>query len=245
MSKRVTLALTAVAVGATFAPAAQAAPLKLGFMDPAYQAEEPVKFWRDAAILRPQVLRYNVDWRAIAPRKPTVQRDPGDRRYDWGYLDALVQGAADHDVPSILTIHHTPGWAAKKPSYRRFTVNAIPNTVYLRNFVAAAALRYSGRYVPAGQSRPLPRVTRWQIWNEPNKYLFPHRTDRRGNFLRGGPITVGRDYAAMLNASYVELKRRNRANLVITGGAAFSNFYRTALAPINFLRAMRAAGARR
>jgi hypothetical protein len=243
LPKRLTVALAAVAAGGALAPAVEAAPLKLGFMDPAYQAEQPARFWSDAKILRPQVLRYNVDWRAIAPTKPTTQRDPGDRRYDWRDLDALVQGAADHRIPVILTIHRTPQWAAKKPSYRKYLFNAIPNTVYFRNFVAAAALRYSGRYDPDGDGVALPSVTRWQIWNEPNKYLYPHRTDARGNFKAGGPITVGRDYTVMLNNAYAELKRRSRANVVAMGGTAYSNFYRTALAPLNFLKLMRRAGA--
>jgi hypothetical protein len=244
LTKRLTLALAAVAAGGAIAPAAQAAPLKLGFMDPAYQAEQPARFWADAKILRPQVLRYNVDWRGIAPRKPTVQRDPADPRYDWAYLDDLVQGAAARRIPVVLTIHRTPGWAAKKPSYRAYLFNAIPNTVYFRNFVAAAALRYSGRYDPDGDGIALPRVSRWQIWNEPNKYLYPVRTDRRGNIRRNAPITIGRDYSAMLNGAYAELKRRSRTNIVVAGGTAYSNFYRTALAPVNFLRLMKAGGAR-
>ncbi len=240
-----TLALAAVAAGASFAPAAQAAPLKLGYMDPAYQAEQPAKFWRDAEILRPQVLRYNVDWRGIAPRKPLVQRDPGDERYDWGYLDNLVQGAADHRIPVILTIHRTPSWAAKKPTYRKYLFNAVPDAVFFRNFVAAAALRYSGRYVPVGSTTPLPRVTRWQIWNEPNKYLYPVRTDRFGVAKRTAPITIGRDYAAMVNGAHAELKRRSRMNTVILGAPAYTNAFKGgALAPLNYLRVVRAAKAR-
>ncbi len=244
MPKRVTLAVAALAATAAITPAASAAPLRLGFMDPAYQAEQPARFWADAAVLRPQVLRYNLPWREVAPRKPKVQRDPGDSAYNWRDIDALVQDAANHRVPVILTIHRTPQWAVKKPSYRRYTFNAIPNTTYFQNFVHAAALRYSGSYDPDGDGVALPRVTQWQIWNEPNKYLYPHRTDRRGNFLRGGPITLGRDYAAMLNVAYRELKRRSLRNVVAIGGAAYSNFYRAELAPLNFLRMIRRANAR-
>jgi len=213
-------------------------------MDPQYQAENPTRFWADAKVLRPQVLRYNLDWREIAPRKPTVQRNPADRRYNWTNIDSLIYGAAANKIPVILTIRHTPAWAVKKPKYRLYKFNAIPNTVYLRNFVAAAALRYSGSYDPDGDGVALPRVTRWQLWNEPNKYLHPHRTDRFGNFQRGGPITIGRDYAAMLNGAYTELKRRSLKNIVVTGGTAYSNFYRADLAPLNFLRMLKQAGAK-
>ena len=237
------VALVASAAGAIAAPAG-AAPLRLGFFDPQYQTEQPAAFRADVAALRPEVLRYNLDWHTVAPRRPDVERNPADPAYSWGQIDALVQGAADRKVPVLLTVTGTPRWAVKRPAYRVYRFNAIPNAVRFRNFVAAAALRYSGRYDPDGDGRALPRVTRWEIWNEPNKYLYPHRTDRRGNFRRTAPVTVGRDYAALVNGAYAELKRRSRANVVAAGSMAYSNPYRAELAPLNFLRLMRAARTR-
>src|SRR5205085_4514258 len=35
-------------------------------------------------------------------------------------------------------------------------------------FVSAVGTRYSGSYVPPGQTVPLPRVDFWTIWNEPD-----------------------------------------------------------------------------
>ncbi len=241
-------ALTAIALAAsaagTMAAPAGAAPLRLGFFDPQYQTEQPTAFWADAAALRPQVLRYNLDWHTVAPRRPKAQRNPADPAYDWGHIDGLVGAAAERNVPVLLTVTGTPRWAVKRPSYRVYRFNAIPKAVLFRNFVAAAALRYSGRYDPDGDGRAFPRVTRWEIWNEPNKYLYPHRTDRRGEFRRGGRITVGRDYAALVNGAYAELKRRSRANVVAAGSMAYSNAFRAELAPVNFLRLMRAARTR-
>jgi hypothetical protein len=76
--------------------------------------------------------------------------------------------------------------------------------------VAAAALRYSGRYDPDGDGIALPRVSRWQIWNEPNKYLYPVRTDRRGNIRRNAPTTLGRATTlAMLNGAATSRRRRS------------------------------------
>jgi hypothetical protein len=242
-SRRVAVALVATAAGA-IAPAAAAAPLRLGFFDPQYQTEQPTQFWADAAALRPQVLRYNLDWHLTAPRKPAVQRNPADPAYSWAHIDGLVQAAAARNVPVLLTVTGTPRWAVKRPAYRVYRFNAIPNATFFRNFVAAAALRYSGRYDPDGDGTALPRVTRWEVWNEPNKYLYPHRTDRRGNFKRGGPITVGRDYAALVNGAYAELKRRSARNVVAAGSMAYSNAYRAELAPLNFLRLMRASRTR-
>ena len=38
----------------------------------------------------------------------------------------------------------------------------------VRAFVRAAGTRYSGRFRPKGSSSPLPRVSIWSVWNEPN-----------------------------------------------------------------------------
>ena len=43
-----------------------------------------------------------------------------------------------------------------------------PSAPDFAQFVHAVGTRYSGHYVPAGQSLPLPRVKFWSIWNEPN-----------------------------------------------------------------------------
>jgi hypothetical protein len=179
-------------------------------MDPAYQAEQPARFWADAKILRPQVLRYNVDWRGIAPRKPTVQRDPGTRATT-GPTSTIWCRAPRH-APDPRGPDDPPHarWAAKKPSYRAYLFNAIPNTVYFRNFVAAAALRYSGRYDPDGDGIcPEPARVALADLDEPEQYLIPVRTDRYAH-PRNAPTTLGRATTlAMLNGADVTSRRRS------------------------------------
>jgi hypothetical protein len=43
-----------------------------------------------------------------------------------------------------------------------------PSVHAFGQFARAAAKRYSGTYIPQGQTTPLPRLSFWAIWNEPN-----------------------------------------------------------------------------
>lgn len=43
-----------------------------------------------------------------------------------------------------------------------------PNAADFGAFVHALGVRYSGHYTPPGGSSPLPRVSFWSVWNEPN-----------------------------------------------------------------------------
>ncbi len=43
-----------------------------------------------------------------------------------------------------------------------------PSAAAFGQFAQAVGERYSGTYVPSGQSTPLPRVSFWSLWNEPN-----------------------------------------------------------------------------
>jgi hypothetical protein len=43
-----------------------------------------------------------------------------------------------------------------------------PSAGDYQQFVEAVGKRYSGTYTPAGASSPLPKVTTWSVWNEPN-----------------------------------------------------------------------------
>ena len=43
-----------------------------------------------------------------------------------------------------------------------------PSSSAFASFVRAVGRRYSGSYRPNGASAPLPRVSFWSVWNEPN-----------------------------------------------------------------------------
>lgn len=237
--RRLILLATLLGGLGTAATPASAAPL-LGFIDPTYASTEPTGFWRDVAVLRPRILRNNLRWTFVAPTEPLAPRDPGDPAYRWDLFDAWVRDTAAHGVEPLVTIWLTPDWA------KRYRDVPGPQTVArpqaFRDFAAAAALRYSGTYDPdgGGPAEVLPRVTRWEIGNEPNRYLYPMR--------RAGRLTIARDYTAMLNAAYAEIHALGDAlgyvPQVAAGSFCKANQGFRMLAPLRFLAMMRRWGAR-
>ena len=211
----------------------------LGVLDMTYEVERPNEFWGDVDTLGIGLVRGNLRWADVARAAPRTPRDPADPAYDWALPDTLVRAAVEHGATPLLTFWATPSWAARYPGYDN--VNGVPRTAAFRDFVAAAVRRYSGGFDPdaAGPVPPLPRVARWEVWNEPNYYLYPARQD--------GRITVVRDYVELLNAAYAEIKdagRRGGYGTIVIGGAmAKTKPAGTALAPLNFVRLMREAGA--
>ena len=80
-------------------------------------------------------------------------------------------------------------------------------------FVQAVATRYTGHFIPTGNSPPLPRVQFWEVWNEPNwgSSLAPqfqiHSTRREHHLL--GSIDGSDDNRALVNIQGNETLSRN------------------------------------
>jgi len=218
----------AIVLAALLHPAAGAASpnLKLGVMDQALFANRPDLAWNLERQLRPQVLRFELDWSAVAPRRPLWPYDPEDPAYRFGALDRLVQQALERDVYVVLTIVRTPAWAGGGADGRR----APRDLQDLRAFAYAAAFHY-GR-----------AVQRWTAWNEPNltQTLIPQVQMIDGRLTMVSP----RIYAGILTAIYqgvhqagTELGIREQ----VAGGvtAPFGcglHCRRHSIAPLTFLR---------
>jgi hypothetical protein len=123
-------------------------------------------------------VRVLVRWSTLAP-DPTAARPP--RRFDagspgaypasgWAPYDTIDRDATARGIGVFFDIAGpAPRWATGrgappggvagvwKPSPARFAA-----------FARALATRYSGHYTPPGEHSPLPRVSFWSIWNEPN-----------------------------------------------------------------------------
>ena len=190
MSRRIALtAVLALAAAGLAVSAATASPKKhavvksghllVGINDEADTLYgNPVVGFNALKALNAQVLRVNLYWggnkwavsRGAMPTDPT---DPGDPAYDWSIYDRLVRYAATYHIKIVFSILFTPAWANGGKGK-----NVAPtNFQYLEDFAYAAAQRYSGYYVPpawqqqpalAGPTMPLPLVTMWTAWNEPN-----------------------------------------------------------------------------
>jgi hypothetical protein len=141
----------------------------------------PATAFATLTALHVQVLRVNLYWGgnkwAVANNKPTDATDPGDPAYDWSLYDRLVQYATNNHIQVVFSILFTPSWANGQSAK---TV-APTNPVDLQNFAHAAAERYSGYWIPPPWQRdaslgigsaPLPKVSMWTAWNEPNNPLW-------------------------------------------------------------------------
>lgn len=146
-------------------------------------------------------------WTDIAPDPTSSKRPVFDATNPaaypasgWAPFDALVRAlAARHMGIDVDLVPPPPNWAGGKGAPHPATQPEWkPSAAEFGQFVRAVATRYSGHYVPAGASKPLPRVGFWSIWNEPNFgiELAPEAIDH--SQLEVAP----RLYRAIVNAAW-------------------------------------------
>ena len=137
-----------------------------------------------------------VNWRRLAPNPESRTPPPGfdgasPASYaaaDWDVFDSLVRGARERGMDVLMSpAGPVPDWASRCPD----NVNTAcrPDPRLYAAFVAALGRRYSGTYADESDGRPLPRVGRWSIWNEPNlpAWIHPQVERVRGRAVRTAP----------------------------------------------------------
>jgi hypothetical protein len=241
-ARRLRLLLVPLALAcALVAPAVASANTKLrvGFLDNAYALSNPDLFWSEARELNVGFMRWDLQWKHVAPTKPRNPRDPGDPAYQWGETDRFVQRAVAEGLADniMVTLWATPKWASTNPNAKGYTAS-MPKMADWKAFAYAAATRYSGTYTPAGAAQPLPRITAWEAWNEPNGYFA-----LRPQFENGVAVSP-RNYTALLNAMGKEITKALPFRPTIVAGALYKTGGRNSVNPIDFLRGMKAAGAK-
>jgi hypothetical protein len=138
-------------------------------------------------------IRATVVWKDIAPNatSPTAPArfnatDPASYPAAvWAPYDRLDELVRARGMTLNLNVTApAPLWAvARGASSPHYADHWIPAGPAFGHFVRALGTRYSGRYVPPGGHAPLPRVSFWSIWNEPNQpgWLAPQwRTSPHG-----------------------------------------------------------------
>jgi hypothetical protein len=182
--------------------------LVVGINDEAYTLYgNPAAAFETLRSLRVQVLRVNLYWGgtkwAVANSKPADPTNPGDAAYKWALYDRIARYAHDSGIQLMFTILFTPSWANGGAARTRPPTNFTE----LRDFAYAAGVRYSGYYTPPAAQQdptlgggPLPAVTMWTAWNEPNNpiWLTPQYV-RVGKTWR---IQSAYNYAHICNAVY-------------------------------------------
>ena len=209
--------LAAAAVSALLPTAAAASTsVRFGVQDDAYLAAGPTLEPNLATLdeLGAKLVRYMVNWRAIAPTKPRHPAEPDDPAYDWTNMDAVLGGLRAHGSTGRVTLYRTPGWASDSRIPR-----AVPRS---KNSLPAFAVAVAKRY---------PWVRLWEIWNEPNLRTFLTPNSPK--------LYVQR----LLNPTYDALVAQNPLNRV-AGGATSPRSTKTGLSPVKFMRGMTQAHAR-
>jgi hypothetical protein len=222
-----TLGLVAAATASGADHRSTATPFLLGIEDNAQILGNAAAVLPDIQQLDPQVFRFTIFWSQVAKRRPTTARNSNDKAYDWSHVDlALTQIDALH-IPILLTIVSTPNWAGGGSK----GLKAPKKLTDLQNFAYAAADRYNGRHVDAGGTT-LPRVVRWEAWNEPNlqDHLMPQWTAVGTKRQVGRPFCFGKSwvpaspgiYRGILNAIFKGVHAAGKAAGIgetVAGGA--------------------------
>ena len=215
---------------ATTLPATASAALELGLQDDAYLSSADPRAWQLTRELRPDVIRYNVDWSSVARVRPAAPADPADPAYDWAATDGIVVNASAQGARVLLTLVQAPRWANGGAIPRRAPLDARDYGTFCR----AVATRYSGDFVPAGAAKALPRVTSYTVWNEPNRGQFLQPQGAHG---LEAPIVM----AGLMRACATAIEAVVPGAEVALGPLA-SRGGQGGIAPIAFLGRYRAAG---
>jgi Glycosyl hydrolase catalytic core len=237
------VAIAFVAVGLSVPAAQGARGMLIGVQDDAMTLRgNPTFTFGTLKQLRVQIVRINLNWNEVAPRRPLHAQDPADPAYDWKIYDRAIRYAAQNGMRVMLTILWVPRWA------NGGRARNVPPTNYndLRNFAYAAATRYSGKYIPNTDDFDelyLPAVKHWLAWNEPNNPNWLQQTS-------GGRFISPRSYARICTAIWQGVHFTNFAGERVACGAtgprgnnvARSN--RPSLAPLSFMQLTRRAGLR-
>ena len=160
-------------------------------------------------------------WRSIAPATPPANpRDPADPGYDWGHLDAGVRYATAHGLRVMILVSQAPEWAEgpdRPPVNDTYRAGSWkPDAGMFGQFATAIATRYSGNFVDpdAPGAGPLPRVSLWEVWAEPNLYVNLNPQYENGRQFAAA------HYRRLLNAFFAAANEVDRRNEIVTGGLA-------------------------
>jgi hypothetical protein len=251
----VLLALPALAgCGGSPAPAAKRTAPLISIFETGQLFSDPIGTLQVLRRLGVDVVRIDVAWNSLAPGASSRVRPHGFRPSDpaaytaaaWAPYDAIVRDAERLRIGVDLTLGPPPPlWAATPGAATRNSSYAAvwrPSAVQFAAFVSAVGKRYSGTYVPPGATAPLPRVSFWSVWNEPNygPNLAPQAIDH--STVEASP----RLYRGLLDAAWRALGQTGHgADTILIGelaprglalGDQPGNF--SGMVPLRFIRAL-------
>jgi hypothetical protein len=241
----VTVAFSVAVITLLFPGSALASKqMLLGLFDDASTYGAPTSTFPLLKQLHVQVVRLTLTWGGrdgVANDRPAHPNDPADPAYRWARYDEAVEAATRSGMQVLFTIVGTPDWANGRRGARVAPRSGLP----LRQFAAAAALRYSGTFLDTASGRILPRVSLWLAWNEPNNSVFlrPQFVRAKGRWQ----FAAAAAYARICNAVYRGVHSVGGPQRVACGATAPRGYNdphaaRPSTAPIAFIRAAQSAG---
>jgi hypothetical protein len=174
-------------------------------------------------------VRAIVYWRAIA-NLPNAHTPPSGTRYPeakLGPYDCLVRDAAARGLGIHLTVSGPiPRWASRSGnSY----IND-PRPGLYHDLLQKLGERYSGSHLGASCGTPLPKVTSWGLYNEPNVDYF------LGPQYRSGHLYVAKLYRRLYLAGHRGLVDSGHGGDRILIGETSPRGTSRAISPLRFLR---------
>lgn len=140
--------------------------------------------------------------------------------YNWTSIDRIVSAANTYGLRSLPIIDYTPAWARPVTCQESDTCAPASSVAF-----ATFAARATERYASLG-------VHDWEVWNEPNIEKFWQ------------PTPSPKNYTSLLQATYASIKSVDPTANVISGGLSQPDGNNASLAPVPFLTAMYADGAK-
>jgi len=137
--------------------------------------------------------------------------------YNWSNYDRLVAAAGSHHLKTLAILDFTPAWA--RPAGCGSSHCAPKDAGAFATFAGEAAKRYKAQGVDA-----------WEIWNEPNNPEFWQ------------PKADPAAYISLLAGAANAIHAQDRTATVITGGLSPQSTAGNSYAPVDFLKAVYAAG---
>lgn len=168
-------------------------------------------------------------WYYLAPRAGSAKKPKFDatdpNAYSakaWAPYDAIVRDAAADGIKVDFTVAGgAPLWAQGGGIPAGSAGNGHyawrPDAADYGQFMQAVGKRYDGHFTPRGHRSPLPKVSFWALWNEPN---FGEDLAPQAEY--GSSVSIAPTYyRSMANQGYAALRRTGHGrDTILIGGLA-------------------------
>jgi len=243
------LALASIVLLRAPAPAAASSSQLALFQEGAGLLSDPSGTMGTLRGLGVGAVRLALNWQDIAPDPNSTTRPSGFDAADpaaysaaaWAPYDEIVRVAhADGITIMLLVTGGAPRWATGpgQPAGGPY-LQWKPSATEYGQFVQAIATRYGGQYRTCPLCAPLPRVSFWEIWNEPNwgPSLAPQAT------IRSTISTSPSMYRGLLDAGWQALQLTGHGrDRVVVGSLSPRGFsapgYLSTTKPLQFVRTL-------